>query len=243
MKKNVLLMPGWGATCKVWESIIPVLSEGCQINCLPPTWSSASEINGSLSHLDDYISNVAALIKAPTNIVAWSMGGLLAIKLANRFPQLVEQICFVSSVPKFVSEDNQNTGIDYQWFNQFVAQYQSQPIATLKGFQTLQVKNDAAARNCLRSLVKASDFENYNLTECGFGLRLLQEDLSEEFIALQCNTCFIHGDADAVVNLKSVEHAAYISNSPLSILSQAGHAPHVSQPDAVARIIKSYLFE
>lgn len=241
MKKNLLLMPGWGATCKVWESIIPVLSDGCQINCLQPTWSNMSDIKGSLSQLDNYISNVAASINTPTNLVAWSMGGLLAIRLATRFPQLVEKICFVSSVPKFVAEDNQNTGIDYQWFNQFLTQYQSHPMATLKGFQTLQVKNDSAARHCLRVLINACDFENYDLTECRLGLTLLKEDLSEEFNALQCRTCFIHGDEDAVVSLKSVEHAAYISNSPLSIISGAGHAPHVSQPDAVARIIKSYL--
>ena len=244
MAKDIVLLTGWGATCTVWEPIIPALTDGCQINCVIPTWCKDSEIEGSLSDIDRYIEKLAATISLPANIVAWSMGGLLAIKLAARFPELVENICFISSVPMFVSESNKNAGIDYQWFNQFVNQYQSQPLVTLNKFLTLQVKNDASARTCLRFLKKACDFEHYNLIECGYGLKLLQQlDLSEELKKLKCKTSFIHGSSDAVVNLQSAQHAAYISNSPLSIIAQAGHAPHISQPDEVARFIKTYLYE
>ncbi len=244
MNKDILLLTGWGATCTVWEPIIPVLSDGCQVNCITPSWLKDTEIDGSLSDIDNYIDNLAATISTPTNIVAWSMGGLLAIKLAARFPELVENICFISSVPRFVNVDNKNAGIDYQWFNQFLDQYQSQPVVTLNKFLTLQVKNDASVRTCLRFLKKACDFESYDLIECGVGLNLLQQlDLLGELKTLKCKTSFIHGSSDAVVKLQSVQHAANISNSPLSIISDAGHTPHISQPDVVARIINSYLYE
>jgi len=155
---------------------------------------------------------------------------------------LVENICFISSVPKFVCADNENSGIDYQWFNQFLDDYQSRPVETLNKFLTLQVKNDASIRTCLRFMKKACDFESYDLIECGIGLRLLEKlDLTQQLTQLKCNTSFIHGSSDAVVDLKSAQYAASISNSPLSIISQAGHTPHVSQPNAVASIINSYL--
>lgn len=244
MAKDILLLTGWGATCTVWKPIIPALTDGCQLNCVIPTWHEDSEIQGSLSDVDSYIEKLAATISVPTNIVAWSMGGLLAIKLASCFPELVENISFISSVPTFVSEGNKNAGIDYQWFNQFINQYQAQPLATLNKFLTLQAKNDASVRACLRFLKKACDFEHYDLIECGHGLKLLQQlDLSEELKRLKCKTSFIHGSGDAVVNLQSAQHAAYISNSPLSIISDAGHTPHISQPDEVARIIKTHLYE
>ena len=242
MKKNILLLTGWGATCTVWEPIIPALCDGCQVNCVIPSWLNNSVIEDSLANTDAYIEKLAATITMPTNIVAWSMGGLLAIKLATRIPQLIEHICFISSVPKFVCIDNENSGIDYQWFNQFLDQYQSQPVATLNKFLTLQVKNDAAVRTCLRFMKKACEFENYDLIECEAGLRLLQQlDLTEQLTQLKCNTSFIHGSVDAVVNLKAAQHAASITNSPLSTIPQAGHTPHISQPEAVARIINMYL--
>ncbi len=244
MGKDILLLTGWGATCTVWEPIISALGDGCQINCTKPSWLKGAEVDSTLSDIDGYIEKLAANITMPTNIVAWSMGGLLAIKLAVRFPRVVENICFISSTPKFVCAGNKNSGIDYQWFNQFLKQYQSQPVTALKKFLTLQVKNDAAAKECLRFLKRVYDFESYDLVECGIGLRLLQQlNLSEELTMLKCKTSFIHGSSDAVVNLQSAQYAAYISNSPLSIISGAGHTPHVSQPEAVARIIKHYLFE
>ncbi|MFK7794117.1 MAG: alpha/beta fold hydrolase [Gammaproteobacteria bacterium] len=242
MAEDILLLTGWGATCTAWEPIIPALTDGCQINCVIPSWHENSKIQGSLSDVECYVEKLAATISVPTDIVAWSMGGLLAIKLASRFPQLVKNICFISSVPMFVSENNENAGIDYQWFTQFINQYRAQPLVTLKKFLTLQVKNDASVRDCLRFLKKSCDFERYDLIECGYGLNLLQLDLSEELKRLKCKTFFIHGSFDAVVNLNSAKHAAYISNSPLSTISDAGHTPHISQPDEVARIIKSYLY-
>ncbi len=244
MNKNILLLTGWGATCTVWGPIIPALSDGCQINCIEPSWFEDCEINSSLIDVDGYIEKLAVTISMPTNIVAWSMGGLLAIKLAARYPELIENICFISSVPRFVSVDNENAGIDYQWFNQFCEQYQMQPIATLNKFLALQAKNDASVRTCLRFLKKACDFERYDLIECGVGLKLLQQlDLSEQLKTLRCKTSFIHGSSDAVVNLQSVQHAAQMSNSPLSIIADAGHVPHISQPDNVAHIIKTYLYQ
>lgn len=238
----MLLLTGWGATCKVWDPIIPALSNGCQINCLTPSWLQDSQIESSLSNMGDYIEKLAATIKAPVNVVAWSMGGLIAILLATRFPALVNSICFISSVPKFVNADNQNTGIDYQWFNKFVDQYQNSPAETLKKFLTLQVKNDSLARNCLRVLKDACDLNNYNITECGYGLNLLQQlDLLKQLQSLKCKTLFIHGDSDAVVSLESAQYAASISNSPLVVIAQAGHVPHISRPAEVASIINNYL--
>ena len=97
MNKDILLLTGWGATCTVWEPIIPALSDGCQVNCVTPCWLNHHVIEGSLGDVDDYIEKLALTITRPINIVAWSMGGLLAIKLATRFPDAVENICFISS--------------------------------------------------------------------------------------------------------------------------------------------------
>lgn len=238
----MLLLTGWGATCKVWEPIIPALSGGYQINCLTPSWLNGSQITSSLSNIEGYIEKLAATINTPVNVVAWSMGGLIAIKLATRFPALVSSISFIASVPKFVSADNQNSGIDYQWFNMFVDQYQVNPAETLKNFLTLQVKNDSSARDCLRILKNACDFGDYDMTECGYGLNLLQQlDLSKQLQLLKCKTLFVHGNNDAVVNLQSVKHAASLSDAPLELISGAGHAPHISRPGEVASIINNHL--
>lgn len=241
MKKEILLFTGWGATCDVWKLIIPVLSERYQVNCHSPSWLSDdnNNMNSSLHDFDQYIAELAALLNNSVNVVAWSMGGLLAIALAKRYPHLVDKICFVSSVPTFVHRDNQNVGIDYDWYQSFQRQYQQHPLKTLKRFLTLQVQGDASAKTILNELKNICSFERYDLVECGYGLALLSKlNYKQDLKSLMCETFFVHGRNDAVVNLQSAKHAAEVSNSPIYVIDQAGHVPQLSQAEEVSNIIK-----
>jgi len=242
VQKDMLLLTGWGATCTVWEPIIPALSECFQINCITPSWLDSETVGASLCDVDDYIEKLASQIHKPVNLVAWSMGGLLAIRLAARVPNLIQSVCFISSVPKFVCANNENAGIDFDWFNNFVSQYQQDSISTLNKFLTLQVKNDAYARPALRLLKNACVFEEYPLVECACGLKLLQQqDLSEQLMSLQCKKIFIHGGRDAVVSIQAAQNAAFTSKAQIYLVPNAGHAPHVSHPNVVAEHIKTHL--
>ena len=238
----MLLLTGWGATCTVWEPIIPALSECFQVNCVTPSWLDSETVGASLCNIEAYIEKLASQIHKPTNLVAWSMGGLLAIKLAARVPEFIQSVCFISSVPKFVCADNENAGIDYDWFNNFMSQYQQDAISTLNKFLVLQVKNDTFARPALRLLKSACVFDEYDLVECACGLELLQQqDLSEQLMNLQCKKIFIHGGRDAVVNMQAAQNAAVSSNAQFCLVSNAGHAPHVSHPNNVAEFIKTHV--
>jgi pimeloyl-[acyl-carrier protein] methyl ester esterase len=238
MKEEILLLTGWGSTCGVWKFIIPVLSECYQIKCHAPSWLGESTIDASLKDFDDYIEALAATCEKPVYIVAWSLGGLLAIALAERYPRLIKKICFVSSVPNFVSKNDEYTGINFDWFQSFVEQFQQQPLQTLKKFLALQVKGDEFAKNTLKELRVVCPFENYDLAECAVALELLGKlDLKKELCKLDCETVFIHGMQDAVVNVRSAHHYADISESFIHIVEDAGHAPHVSHAEEVLDVI------
>jgi pimeloyl-ACP methyl ester carboxylesterase len=94
----------------------------------------------------------------------------------------------------------------------------------------------------LRLLKNACEFDEYDLVECGYGLKLLQQqDLSEQLISLQCKKIFIHGGRDAVVNMQAAQNAAVTSNAQFCLVPNAGHAPHISHPNVVAELIKTHL--
>ncbi len=242
MSKEILLLTGWGTTCGVWNSIIPALDSGCHVHCHVPTWVMENKMNTSLKDFDEYIHELAAMFVSQINIIAWSMGGLIAIRLATLYPERVKKICFLSSVSNFVDPHNAHAGIDYHWFESFCKQYQQDPIRTLKKFLTLQVRGDEFANITLARLKKICPFEQYNLTECGLGLALLNDlDLTDQLIGLDCDTMFIHGEQDAVVRSAAARHVAMISQSPIHMISHAGHVPHVSHAEQVTEILNRYL--
>lgn len=243
MKKEILIFTGWGTTCDAWKSIIPALSMRYQVNCHSPSWSCDNTMKSSLLDFDQYIAEIAAKLNNSVFVLAWSMGGLIALALAKQFPHLIDKICFVSSVPTFVDRDNQDVGIDYDWYQSFRQQYKQQPLKTLKRFLALQVQGDAFAKATLSEMKNIFPIESYDLDECTHGLELLSNlSFKEDMMSLKCETYFIHGKNDAVVNWQSAKHASEMSNSPIYFINNAGHAPQLSHAQDVLRFI-NHAFE
>lgn len=238
MKEDIILLTGWAATNSVWEPIIPALSECGQINSIQPSWVKGSTIEASLADFDAYIEKLSATVNTQTRLIAWSLGGLIAIALASKKPELVKSICFISSTPNFVCENDDNAGIDYQWFQSFLKNFDERPVETLKKFLLLQVKGDVFAKNTSRFLKNSFDFKNYDLEECKHGLVLLEKlNTLDKLKALTCKKMFIHGNKDAVVSLQSVHSAASLSSAQVHVVEGAGHVPQVSHSQVVIQLI------
>lgn len=227
----------------MWKPIIPALESCYQVNCITPSWVRESNDDRSLENIEGYLESYANLVDdAPVSLIAWSMGGLIAIRLAEKFPGLVDQIIFIASAPQFLADENFKYGIGKEWFDNFVESFKKQPQETLKKFIALQAQGDENAISTARFLKTHSDFNNYHFYECLFGLNLLgEEQLSNKFESLQCKSAFIHGDKDAVLSYEAAKNIAIQANSDFYIIENAGHVPHVSHPEETIRIIKSIL--
>ena len=193
---------------------------------------------GSLSDLDSYTQALGASVRANTHVVAWSFGGLLAMRLATDFPAVVKKILFIASTAKFI---NQNSAIDPRWFNQFQFEFEKQPQVVLKKFLSLQTKGDEFAQSTLRQLREVSPVTTYDFHECKLGLSLLGKlDLTEELKQLSCATAFVHGECDAVLPVEAGRAAAALCGAKFFSIPEAGHAPHVSHPQHVSKIISNF---
>ena len=239
MKSDLLFLTGWGSTCDVWESIIPALQDRYHINCITPPWVPENELAVSLSDLNEYIDALAASIKVATNVVAWSLGGLLAIRLALVAPKLINNIVFIASAANFV---NQETAINPDWFEKFKSDFRNCPEAMLKKFLALQTKDDEYGQSTLRQLRKILPVEQYDLKECELGLSLLANlNLNSELKRLPCSAGFIHGERDAVLPIQAGRAAAAVCSAKFYSIPAAGHAVHMSHPQLVSEIILNFL--
>lgn len=219
----------------MWSSIIPVLEDRYQINCVAPPWVPRNLLGTSIRDLDNYIEKLAATITTSNYVLAWSLGGLVAIKLATNFPALVSKIIFIASTTQFV---NSKSAIDPVWFKQFQLDFKCQPKIVFNKFLALQAKGDEFAKHTLRQLRDVSAIEDYDLGECEFGLAMLEDlDLSGELAHMACDAAFIHGESDAVLPIAAGRTAANLCNAQFHAIPSAGHAPHVSHPQQVSSVI------
>ena len=239
MKSDILLLTGWGSTCDVWESIIPALEDRYHINCITPPWVPENELAVSLHDLNEYIAALAASIKAATNVVAWSLGGLIAIRLALAVPERITKIVFIASAARFVDEE---TAINPEWFEKFQSDFKTRPEATLKKFIALQAKGDEFAQSALRRLRATLPLDRYDYNECGLGLSLLANlNLDKELKRLPGIAGFIHGECDSVLPVQAGRAAAAECGVKFYSIPAAGHAVHVSHPKLVSENILKLL--
>lgn len=240
-QQKIVLLNGWGTSCLAWGRIIPVLQPRYQINCVSPPWVLDDNTNHTLKSFDKYTDQLAKQLQAPVTIVAWSHSGLLAIQLASRYPALVERIVFISSCAKFVADEN-HPGIDPAWFLKFKQDFSLRPIKMLQKFFMLVNHGDEFVDDATSYLKQASTIDQYDISECTYALEQLGDlNLCKQLPELTCPTCFIHGENDAVLSIDAAHHAVKQASSSLYSINAAGHAPHISHPLEVAKIISQVI--
>ena len=239
MKKvNALLISGWGTSAAVWDPIIPVLEQAYQIDVIEPPWLPAGQALGSMSAVDDYIESLAQRMSEDTTLIAWSLGGLLALRLAVRFPNKAKRLVLIASTAYFPCDQGGVNGIDRSWLNSFCERFKSAPEKTLQRFMTLQVKGEQQAKPCLRLLQQLCTVSEYDMDECEAGLMLLSTlDVRDELTQVVQPVRIIHGQNDAVLPVAAGKHLAAVLHSHCHIIADAGHVPQLSHSAAVAEAI------
>lgn len=239
MKKiDALLISGWGTHAAIWDPIIPVLERAYQIEVIEPPWVAAGQALGSMTAVDHYIDTLAQRVDANTTLIAWSLGGLLALRLAARFPSKIKQLVLISSTAYFPCDEGGANGIDRMWLDKFCQRFAAAPEKTLQRFMTLQVKGERQAKPCLRLLQQLCTVSEYNMDECRAGLMLLSTmDVRAELAQIGQQVRVIHGQNDAVLPLAAGQNLARYFSTDCHVIVDAGHVPHVSHPEAVAEAI------
>jgi len=94
---RVVFLPGTGGAAQFWA---PVAQE------LPATWTKVlfrwpgageESHDPSVASFEDLVSSVAAMLEAPSDLVAQSMGGVVAIGLALRHPERVRRLVLAAT--------------------------------------------------------------------------------------------------------------------------------------------------
>lgn len=94
---RLLFLPGAGGSADFWEPVaeeLPQAWEQVRLN-----WPGAGEEphDPSVRGFDDLVARAAAALERPSDLVAQSMGGVVAIRLALRHPASVRRIVLAAT--------------------------------------------------------------------------------------------------------------------------------------------------
>lgn len=229
-----VLLHGWGTHPVIWEPLLAFFPEA---RALPLPGYAGSAAATDLARMAE---SIAAQLEEDTQLVGWSLGGLVAAHVALAHPEKVSALVLVAATPCFVKRPDWPHGVDAEVFDQFAASLAEDYAGTIRRFLSLQAQGSSEMRAVLAGLRRRLlDQARPAAGVLESGLDILQRtDLRASLPKLGRPLTLIHGTGDKLAPVAAARWLAQsLPGATLHEIEGAGHAPFLSHPRAVAEMI------
>jgi pimeloyl-[acyl-carrier protein] methyl ester esterase len=236
---NLVLLHGWAMNGAVWQPLVRSLSKRFTLHIVDiPGMGLSRPIEPYNLHA--IAEKIAEMLPANADILGWSWGGQLAMRIALDYPDAVRRLVLVGATPCFVNKAQTNAqqawqaGIAPEVFSQFAKKVDEEYQKTMTQFLTLQCMGDIRARITVRMLRKKFEERPAPSTQTlqkALNI-LLETDLRAEVEFLRKPTLLIHGDRDTLAPVQAAHWM--MQNLPigfLRVIAGASHAPFLSHQE------------
>jgi len=242
---NLYLLHGWAMNSRVWDPVLDRLQRNWRVISIDlPGHGKSDPINSAQISLDTMADKLVEVIKPGARIIGWSLGGMLALNIAYRYPQLIKQLVIVACSPRFTRSQDWPCAVEPKVIQGFAADLLKDYRATILRFLALQTLGSQHARLVTRQM-RDSVFINGEpyLATLVDGLRLLTDsDLRTAIAQVTCPTLIVLGEKDTMTPACSgVQTQQLIPGSQLTIIAGAGHAPFISHTQEFLTAVNGFL--
>lgn len=245
MKIDCVFLHGWAMNSAVWQACEEYLPGSINPVYLDLPGHGDGVVDDAPETvavtLDDYVEHIACRISQPGLLVGWSLGGLVALRLAVRYPDKVSALLLVASSPKFVQVPGWNCAVENAVFRQFAQSLQQQDVRhVIRRFLALQVRGSAASIQVARELQRALEQHGTPTIETLMnGLKILSETDSRSSLGnIHVPVTWLLGDRDAIVPVSLAPCLEQLlPGADIHIQEGGGHAPFISHAEAFAAML------
>lgn len=234
-KKNLYLIHGWGFGNRVMENLVPHLDKKYHTSLLemPGYGTGRSGSDRNSKDIDAVADALIPNITTKSILCGWSLGGMVATRIAGKMKNRIDALALVASTPCFVRKADWPHGIEKNLLENMQQRITGgEKEKVLKEFSLLVAKGDALSKDILRKLYSliADGTPAENTLQDGLNI-LKQTDLRADFEKLDCPVILILADSDHLIATTTGEAAKKICKNAQTIyLESAGHAPFISRP-------------
>lgn len=249
----LVLLHGWGCDSRSWQPLLESLNRNLDIVlCELPGFGKCENMS---CELEDYLSVLLNQLPERFYLAGWSLGGMLATRIAAREPLRVQGLITLATNVCFVANTHWSKAMAPETFSAFLSGFEQSPTQTLKRFSGLMSKGDDQERELLKTLRTdcfASWKERVDLsTELDAtknwlsGLQWLKQlDNRQAFSELTVPGLHVLASDDALVPAEIAPALKALNVSQrVEIIASASHAIHWSQTSQVLSLMNQFVDE
>jgi pimeloyl-[acyl-carrier protein] methyl ester esterase len=241
---DLVLLHGWGLNSAVWQEIVPTLSAKYSLHLvdLPGFGFSQNTLIDS-ADLSLWSETVLAELPAQFNLLGWSMGGLIALRMALDHPSRIQRLVLTGSTPCFLQQIDW-PGIRSDVLSGFNRALQKDAGKTIERFLAIQSMGSESVKEDVKRLkLWLQQRPDPSPIALQAGLQLLETiDLRAELSVLRCPVLGLYGRLDSLVPVAVVPEMAVLFPDLRSVIfAQAAHTPFLSHPQLFIEALESFL--
>jgi pimeloyl-[acyl-carrier protein] methyl ester esterase len=233
MKNNTItFLPGWGFSPQLFNLFAKKI-KGMPIFLELPLFNE--------SDLNNLALQVAQSLPNQGTLIAWSLGGLIAIKLCTLFPNKYQRLILLSTTPRFM-EAVKWAGVTQSAALKIISTFEQYPAELLKRF--IRWVNHPNEDVALKKHISSNSFlqQDYDKKSLLYYLKLLfQTDLRHEYGSIKIPILHLVGEKDSIISTQPEQLTALNSTAKLCILKNAGHALFLTHQNECIRHIEHFL--
>ena len=240
----LLLIAGLASDSRSWQPVRDGLAERFTL-IMPDNRGVGRSSQECVTSIDLIADDCFALIQhlgmENVNLLGHSMGGMVAMSYAVRYPSALNKLIVVSSAPQNSARNNQlfsdwatssSAGQDrFAWFRSIFYW-----IFTAHFFNNLQMVNEA-----VRWLVE----DAWPQSSQAFRRQveaIAAWDATVDLCRISSPTCIITGNKDILFPMEdSLQLTELIPGACLTVIEHAAHSIHTEQPDAFINAIGNFI--
>lgn len=232
---DLVLLHGWGLHSIVWDDIMPGLLEHFRVTVVDLPGMGQSPLPGEDYTLEFLVDQVMQVAPSRFHVLGWSLGGLVAMRLAEREPQRCLSLVTVASSPRYVAAADWPAAMSASILSKFAELYEEDHEGTLIRFLALNCKGSQSQQNDVRKLRDMLYF-------CGLparralreGLVILRDTDLRALLARRREPCLmVFGEHDHIVPAAVMADVQALAPAvQTALIAGAAHVPFLSVPEA-----------
>src|ERR1051325_2507745 len=229
----LLLIPGLGATCRLWDPIVPELARHFTLIMLDNRGMGLSKAKKKPRTLADYSADYAELLDYlnidETHVLGLSLGGIAAQRLAVDHPQKIKRLILMSCADRFSPYLLRITallGHSLRWFPRMLFLQTMELLATAPLYLDEHVDE-------IDRMMKEKCADPVPKSAMATRLRcVLRSELEPADYRITAPTLVVAGEYDALIPACYAKIMAdKIPGSHFVLLKGGGHNPLTEMPD------------